>query len=80
MCVSYAPEPTLAVSVRASYPHRLGDGSSLGPCPRIRGPFVCALVSASVCSLRGLFACVLSWVEILKEGPSASDKSHEEIL
>ena len=31
--------PTLAVSVRASYPHRLGDGSNLGPCPRIRGPF-----------------------------------------
>jgi hypothetical protein len=27
--------PTLAVSVRASYPHRLGDGSNLGPCPRI---------------------------------------------
>jgi hypothetical protein len=26
--------------------------------------FVCAFVSASVCSLRGLFACVLSWVEI----------------
>jgi hypothetical protein len=23
--------PTLAVSVRASYPHRLGDGSNLGP-------------------------------------------------
>ena len=31
--------PTLAVSVRASCPHRLGDGSNLGPCPRIRGPF-----------------------------------------
>ena len=32
--------------------------------------FVCAFVSASVCSLRGLFACVLSWVEIrkVKEG------------
>ena len=28
--------------------------------------FVCAFVSASVCSLRGLFACVLSWVEILR--------------
>ena len=27
--------------------------------------FVCAFVSASECSLRGLFACVLSWVEIL---------------
>ena len=38
-CVCRAP-PTLAVSVRASYPHlRLGDGSNLGPCPRIRGPF-----------------------------------------
>ena len=38
VCVCRAP-PTLAVSVRASYPHRLGDGSNLGPCPRIRGPF-----------------------------------------
>ena len=37
-CVCRAP-PTLAVSVRASYPHRLGDGSNLRPCPRIRGPF-----------------------------------------
>ena len=29
ICVCRAP-PTLAVSVRASYPHRLGDGSNLG--------------------------------------------------
>jgi hypothetical protein len=27
--------------------------------------FVFAFVSAFVCSFRGLFACVLSWVEIL---------------
>ena len=33
--------------------------------------FVCAFVSASVCSLRGLFACVLSWVEIGKLRKSA---------
>ena len=26
--------------------------------------FVCAFVSAFVCPFRGLFACVLSWVEI----------------
>ena len=28
--------------------------------------FVCAFVSAFVCMVRGLFACVLSWVEILR--------------
>ena len=35
-----------------------------------------AFVSASVCSLRGLFACVLSWVEILKLTYVVYDPSH----
>jgi hypothetical protein len=37
-CVSCAPDPC-GVSKGILPPHRLGDGSNLGPCPRIRGPF-----------------------------------------
>ena len=37
MCVSCAPDPC-GVS-KSILPHRLGDGSNLEPCPRIRGPF-----------------------------------------
>ena len=37
--------------------------SCAGVCLRVcSGVFVCALVSAFVCSFRGLFAYVLSWV------------------
>jgi hypothetical protein len=34
---------------------------------------VCAFVSAFVCSFRGLFACVLSWVEIYKTRTTKCD-------
>ena len=48
-----------------------GGGRVTGTvCPWLVGlalvcAFVCAIVSAFVRSFRGLFACVLSWVEIL---------------
>jgi hypothetical protein len=38
---------------------------------------VCAFVSAFACSFRGLFACVLSWVEFCaREKPFFSDVSY----
>ena len=32
-------QPGETVGVKRPFPHRLGDGSNLGPCPHIRGPF-----------------------------------------
>ena len=32
-------QPRETVGVKRPFPHRLGDGSNLGPCPHIRGPF-----------------------------------------
>ena len=32
-------QPRETVGVKRHFPHRLGDGSNLGPCPHIRGPF-----------------------------------------